>query len=422
MSIDPEEMKQRRLLREQQRQKKKRSLIVRLVAAAVVLLLCAAVILIVTRPNDPSGVDNTTLSTQQTGDTAQMEETTGPATTVIRLTAAGDLNVTDSVIASGGTDYQYDGTFLDISHLLAQADLSVVNFEGSLGGAPYGTESGSAPQSLMQTLSDSGVDMVQLANSYAIHKGMSGLQTTIAGVKNAGMEPLGVYADNAQAKTGKGYTIRQIQGVKIAFVAFTKGMNGLALPAGSENCVNVLYTDYASTYQTVNTEGITAVLDAVKKESPDITVALLHWGSEYNDTISTSQQKICTLLQDNGVDAIIGTHPHYVQQIQFDPEAGTLVAYSLGDLIGDAQRSGTEYSILLNLEITKDNATGEAKITGFNYTPIFTVAEEGKPLRVMRIQEAMAAYEAGHIDGVTPEIYAAMTYALQRIASRIAGE
>ena len=58
------------------------------------------------------------------------------------------------------------------------------------------------------------------------------------------MEPLGVYESNAAFKEGKGYTIRNVQGVKIALVAFTKGMDGLALPAGNEKCVNVLYKDY----------------------------------------------------------------------------------------------------------------------------------------------------------------------------------
>lgn len=422
MAIDPEEFKQRRLRREQQRREKQRSFIVRLVVAAAVLLLCGAVILVVIRANRRQDTGNTTLSTQQTGQTAETENATGPVSTVIHLTAAGDLNATDAVVAAGGGDYDYTNAFLDVSHLLAGADISLLNFEGNLSGAPYGTASASAPQALMQSLSASGVDLIQLANSYSIHGGMSGLRSTIQGVRNAGLEPLGVYADSQEGKKAKGYTICQVQGVKIAFVAFTKGMNGLALPSGSENCVNVLYTDYASTYQTVNTEGITQVLDAVAKESPDITVALLHWGSEYNDTISATQETICSLLQDNGVDAIIGTHPHYVQQVKFDKEAGTLVAYSLGDFFGDAQRAGSEYSVLLDLEITKDHTTGKTKITGYSYTPIFTVAEEGKPLRVVRIRETMAAYEAGYIDSVSAETYAAMAYALQRIENRIVGE
>ena len=119
---------------------------------------------------------------------------------------------------------------------------------------------------------------------------------------------------------------------------------------------------------------------------------------------------------------IIGTHPHYVQKMTFDKEKGTFVAYSLGDFFGDATRAGSEYSIILDLEITKNNNTGETKVTGYSYTPIFTVREEGKPLRVVRIEPTMAAYENHYIDKVSKETYDAMAYALKRIAARIKGE
>ena len=93
----------------------------------------------------------------------------------------------------------------------------------------------------------------------------------------------------------------------------------------------------------------------------------------------------------------------------------------LDDRAFDADRAGTEYSVLLDLEITKDNTTGKTAVTGYSYTPIFTVAQEGEPLRVVRIREAMAAYEAGYIDKVTKETYDAMAYALERIEARVAG-
>jgi len=76
----------------------------------------------------------------------------------------------------------------------------------------------------------------------------------------------------------------------------------------------------------------------------------------------------------------------------------------------------------LDLEITKNNDTGETKVTGFTYTPIFTVAEENQPLKVVRIQEAMESYEAGHMDRVSPETYEKMKYALTRIEARINGK
>lgn len=340
--------------------------------------------------------------------------------TVIHLVAAGDVNVSDATVASGGAEYDYTDTFLDVAHLLADGDITVLNFEGNLCGSPYGDATSSAPQSMAKALSRAGVDIVQLANSYSINQGISGLQATIKNVKEVGMEPLGVYADERAYKAGKGYIIREAQGVRIAFVAFTKGMDGMTLPQGSEHCVNVLYEDYDSTYQSINRKVIDDVLDAVEAEKPDLTVAMLHWGSEYNDTISDSQESVVSILQRKGVDAIIGTHPHYVQQMTYDPETGNFVAYSLGDFISDGTRAGTEYSVVLNLEITKSG--GSTKITGYSYTPIFTVAEKGKPLRCMRITETMAAYDSNYIKRISESTYNAMAYALTRIEERIAGE
>jgi len=350
----------------------------------------------------------------------QSGEETPEGATVIHLVAAGDVNVSDTIVASGGAEYDYTKTFLDVAHLLAEGDITVVNFEGNLCGSPYGGTSHSAPQSLAEALDRSGVDLVQLANSYSINHGISGLQATIQSVKDAGMEPLGVYADERAYKTGKGYTVKDVEGVKIAFIAFTKGMDGMTLPKGSEHCVNVLYSDYDSTYQTVDTRAINEVLHAVEEEAPDLTVAMLHWGSEYNDTVSKTQKSIVTMLQERGVDAIIGTHPHYVQQMTYDPETGNFVAYSLGDLLSDGDRSGTEYSVILKLEITKSGET--TKITGYSYTPIFTVAERGANLRSVRIAEAMAAYESNYLKSVSESTYNAMIYALSRIEARIKGE
>ena len=195
---------------------------------------------------------------------------------------------------------------------------------------------------------------------------MSGLSSTIDAVRSSGMEPLGVYANQEEFQRAGGYTVCNVKGIRIAFTAFTKGMDGMTLPAGNENCVNLLYSDYDSAYQQVDVDKINAVMDAIEKEKPDLVVALVHWGSEFNDTISTSQEKICQLLRERGVNAIIGTHPHYVQQMVFDPENGCFVAYSLGDFFGDAPRAGSEYSLVLDLEITKSAATGETKITGYS--------------------------------------------------------
>ena len=257
---------------------------------------------------------------------------------------------------------------------------------------------------------------------YSINRGLSGLAASLDAIRSAGMEPLGAYATNEQFNQSKGYTIRTVQGVKLAFVAFTKGMDGMSLPAGGENCVNLLYTDYATTYQKVNTEGITSILQAAQAQKPDVTIALVHWGSEYNDTISPTQQQIAELMIAQGVDAIVGTHSHFVQQIVYDEEAGTVIAYSLGDFLGNGEKAGTNYSILLQLQITKNNTTGETRITGCDYTGLYllTPAKDNEPPRLVQIQPAMAMYENNHVGKVSDLAYANMKYAWQRILDRVA--
>ena len=76
--------------------------------------------------------------------------------------------------------------------------------------------------------------------------------------------------------------------------------------------------------------------------------------------------------------------------------------------------------MILKLDIAKENGT--TKITGYSFTPIFTVAERGSALKSLRIAEAMMAYEANYVLRVNEATYDAMTYALERIEARTTGE
>jgi 2',3'-cyclic-nucleotide 2'-phosphodiesterase (5'-nucleotidase family) len=192
-------------------------------------------------------------------------------------------------------------------------------------------------------------------------------------------------------------------------------MNGMGLPAGAKDCVNLLYTDIL-TYQEIDTEGITRILQDIALEKPDITIALLHWGGREAPKITKSQTDIRDLMLAGGVDAIIGTHSAFVQQIEFDPQRGTVVAYSLGDLMGTANGG-----ILLDLQITKNGKTGEVKLTGCDYVPVYLVdeTETGGSMRLLRIREALLAYENRFVDRVSAATYEAMKSTLQTIESRV---
>ena len=121
------------------------------------------------------------------------------------------------------------------------------------------------------------------------------------------------------------------------------------------------------------------------------------------------------------MDAIIGTHPHYVQSIGFDPETGMLIAYSLGDLLGDGDKKNTDYSVILDMEITKDGRTGKVSITGYSYTPVYRYEDEAGSVRLLRIREALEAYENQCMDAISDTVYENMKLALTRIEARVEG-
>ena len=429
MASSNEELNMRQQRREEMRRKREKEqkrLKIALIAAAVILVVCAIGLIRMIQGAAPQQqvsveAEATTAPAEETKPQTWAERT---ATSTIHIRAAGDLNITDSVVASGlaASGYEFTRSFIDVAHLLSEADLTVLNLEGNICGEPYGTARTSAPKQILESLRSAGVDLVQVANSTAINNGLIGLRSTLQAVHDAGLEPVGAYASSADFQRAKGYTICEAQGIKVAFVAFTKGMNGMGLPSGSEDCVNLLYTDYDSEYKKVNTDGITKILKNVAAESPDVVIALLHWGSEGTDTISDTQERIVKTMQKNGVDVIIGTHPHRVHKIDFNQASGTLVAYSLGDFFGDATAGGSNYSIILDLEITKDNHANVTRVTGYDYFPIYTQKESDcidGDRRVLRIHEAMYAYENNFVDAITKSCYDDMAYSLERIDARI---
>ena len=430
MPLHDDEMNMRREKREAQRRKQQaeaKRLRITLILAAVVLVLCTAGIVFLTGRSDSPE----TTAAAETRPTQKPTQATEPATraqkstkTTIHIKAAGDLNVTNTVINAGVAvgGYNYTRAFMDVASTLSDADLTVLNLEGNICGEPYGSDTTSAPRELLDGLRNAGVDLIQMANSCTINNGLIGLTSTLQTIRAAGLEPVGAFASESEFQQSKGYTITEAQGVKVAFVAFTKGLGGRGLPAGNDNLVNILYEDYASTYDKIDRTRITSVLKAVEAEKPDITIALLHWGSEYNDDISDTQKSIVNLMKKQGVDVIIGTHPHTVQAIEYDELAGTLVAYSLGDFFGDASRGGTNYSIILDLEITKDSSTGTTKVTNYSYTPIYTVSEAESAdgyRRVVRIDKTVEAWEENYLDKVSQSAKESMVHALDRIEARI---
>jgi len=304
-----------------------------------------------------------------------------PPTMTASLTAVGDINITpeliDDALQADGT-YDFSSGFFDVAALLNQSDLTIGNLELSFAGEPYGTTTCSAPEDLAITLHTLGFDILQTANSKTLSAGIKGLRSTLDVIRAHGLEPLGTYASQAERNATDGVLLQEVNGIKMAFIALTKGFDGMSIPDGNEYCTNLLYEDYDSVYSKVDRTQILSLVEAAKEQEPDVIIAMVHWGSEYRMTISKTQESIADLMFQNGVDVILGTHSHMAGPMEFrtiELEDGTekevFIAYSLGNFYDSDPTIYAQESVILNMEFLKDEATGLTTITKAEYIPIY---------------------------------------------------
>lgn len=354
------------------------------------------------------------------GDTqppAATTEATEPDTnTTVRISAVGDIflsedQIEDARCADGS--FNFMAQFSDVYATLSKADLTVGNFEGTFSGAPYGLEHGSYPDEFAVALNDAGFDLLQTANSFSVYNGLAGLKRTKDVIENNGMLCSGTYRDASERDDGQ-VTVFEINGIRVAFLSFTKGLGGMSIPSGEEYCVDLLYTDYATDYEEIDTLGITAALDKAKQEKPDVLIAMLHWGSENVREVSKRQEEIADLLFHNGVDVILGSHPHLVSKVEQrsvrmddGSRKNVLIAYSLGDFC-KVSRGQNNISPILNFVFTRDDFTGETSLTSVSCSSVAAMDNgEEAPDRytIIDADTAIELYDGNYYDRITKELY-----------------
>ena len=107
-------------------------------------------------------------------------------------------------------------------------------------------------------------------------------------------------------------------------MAYTYGTNGLVLPSSSP-----LVVPYEN-YDEINRQ------TKLARNMADVVIVAMHWGHEDNFLPSSNQKELARMMANNGVDVIIGSHPHVLQPVEWleRPDGKkTLVAYSIGNLI-----------------------------------------------------------------------------------------
>lgn len=309
----------------------------------------------------------------------------------IQLSAVGDVMAHDDQLVSAfnsETDsYNFSEAFEDIKPLISESDLAIANLETTLAGKATnysGYPLFNTPDAIVDGLVYAGFDMLATANNHSLDTQAEGLKRTTKIVKEKGLEPIGTYESTPESRI----QIKDVEGIKIAFLGYTEHVNGREAQYSSE--------ELSSMINLLSEEQIIADVKEANNHNPDIIVSYVHWGVEYTKEPSELQTSYAELLTREGVDIILGSHPHVIQSTEFLEVNGnkSFVAYSLGNFLSNqrletlgAGFEPTEDGVVINLDIQKNIKTGETKLKAVDLVPtwIYRDGEEGESPYTYRI-------------------------------------
>ncbi len=299
---------------------------------------------------------------------AHAETKEAQATTRITLAAIGDLliheSVYQSVYNSNTGKYDFAPIFKFIAPYLKNADYTIANLETRFAGPDVGYSGYpqfNCPASLGTAAREAGVDLLATANNHSMDKGWTGVVNTLDNIDRTTLAHIGT---NRNQDERDRILIKDVNGVRIAFLNYTESTNGIPLPDGRPYAVNVM-----------DESRIISEAKSAKQQGADLVVAVLHWGVEYERTQASYQRNLATRLFQGGVDAIIGSHPHVVQQVErLSVQVGgttrnRYVVYSLGNFVSNQRDRYRDSGIIVYLDIEKTSSG--TSVTGVRYLPVW---------------------------------------------------
>ena len=269
----------------------------------------------------------------------------------------------------GGGQYDYSDCFTLIAPTIKAADYAIVNLEVPLGGGKGGYTGFpcfSAPDAFAVALKDAGFDLFLTANNHTLDRSDYGLKRTIQVLDSLEVDHTGTFF-NSEERSELVPLIKDIKGIKIAFLNYTYGTYGLVAKDGTVVAL-------------LDKEQMAAEIQSARDKGAELIAVMPHWGVEYVLTENAQQRDMAQFLIDQGVDMIIGGHPHVIQPMKvihsdtYDKDV--LVVYSLGNFISNMKTNDTRGGALVtvNVERTDD---GIAHFKNATYDTFYAAKPDG---------------------------------------------
>jgi len=277
----------------------------------------------------------------------------------IIITAIGDINLSRDIkkYIKKCKKSKYKNIFKYVKKYIQNSDISIGNLESIIsdnnndniyknGGPSFRAENKS-----IEALNFSGLNTINISNNHSNDYGEIGINDTINILEKNNFNIVG--------KKNKPYKIYNINGYKIIILGLSQLFNRLK------------NNDYIYVYNK-------STKDLIKnlKNMCDLLIVTIHWGSEYIFSNNKKQKNIAITMIQNGVDIIIGHHPHVIQnmeKINVNNKIG-YVFYSLGNFVFDSHynKSGVRNTMILKIIIDKNT-----KKYFFEYLPCIIYPQLG---------------------------------------------
>ncbi len=263
----------------------------------------------------------------------------------ISIVFAGDINfdryVRKQALIKGNYNYIFDS----VRELFQSSEYVVANLEGPItdnDSISMNSEIGSTsnyfftfPIETAQVLKDQNINLVNIGNNHIHNFGIDGLDQTKRHLSTANVEYFG-HVDANETNFNNESKVIEVSGYKILMLNYNQFID----------------TNLAQLHQFISSQD----------SQYDLILLYTHWGLEYNLEANTVMEELAHGFVDSGVDVIIGSHPHVVQQSEV--YRGKTIYYSLGNFVFDQYfDTAVRQGLLVKLEINPN--TGELVFTEY---------------------------------------------------------
>ena len=362
------------------------------------------------------------------------------STTTAVIAVGGDIvmhtGLNTEAYSSG--EYDYTPIFGVLPDLISNADYAVCSLVSTLadGGTYTAYPLFRSPTSIADAISSVGFDLVNTATSHLADSYKDGIDSTLDALDAAGLNHVGTYRTQEERDSSGNRTMVDINGISVAFLAYTCDTNNVPV-SGFEYAASICATDYLTGGTEIDYELMDSDIAAAREAGAELVFVFMSWGTEFSTSPSDLQYEIADGLISAGADVIIGGHCRVPQPMEMRTvrlEDGTertaFVCYSLGNLLSCQNDDYTDISAILNIEITRNDDTGETAVSGVSYRPIYMadlydygINDYDWHYRVVDLHNAIAAWDSGDDWGfMTEEIYTDMVIALEAAHEFFGGE